>query len=157
PFFTYFIFSLFCGAMRWSWQGVLATAPAVIIAFITIAASMSLTLGGTEFEVNRFIVRAGYLFMISVLLVYLGLHETRLREEIRRLAGWPPTVGSDTAEEVRRVIEHAAGIVAADRVAVVWEIDEEPRAFLAVWTRRTYEFVQHASSALEPWVAAELA
>src|SRR5262245_10540076 len=34
PFFTYFIFSLFCGAVRWGWQGVLATAPAVIIAFV---------------------------------------------------------------------------------------------------------------------------
>src|SRR6266542_4343347 len=97
PFFTYFIFSLFCGAVRWGWQGALATAPVVVIAFIVIAASMSRTFGSTEFEVNRFIIRIGYLMVISVLLVYLGRHEARLRDEIRSLAGWPSTAGAGSA------------------------------------------------------------
>jgi signal transduction histidine kinase len=157
PFFTYFIFSLFCGAVRWGWQGVLATAPAVVIAFVTMAASMSLTFGSSEFELNRFIIRGGYLIVVSVLLVYLGRHEARLREEIRRLAGWPATSGNDATVEIGRVVAHAARIVEARRAAVVWELEEEPRVQLAVWTPASFELTQHASSDLEPWVANGLA
>ena len=40
PFFNYFIFSLFCGALRWGWRGTLATAPAVGLAYIAIAVSL---------------------------------------------------------------------------------------------------------------------
>ena len=157
PFFTYFIFSLFCGAVRWGWRGALATAPAVVIAFVAIAASMSLTLGPAEFELNRFIIRTGYLVVVSVLLVYLGRHEARLREEIRRLAGWPATVGDDTAAEIKRVVYYAAGIVGAGRAVVIWEPDQEPRVQLAAWTPRGFQLTRHASTDVEPWVCDELA
>lgn len=157
PFFTYFIFSLFCGAVRWGWKGALATAPAVVIAFVSIAAWMSYTLGPTEFELNRFIIRVGYLVVVSALLVYLGLHEARLRDEITRLAGWPDTVGDDAESELKVVIDHAAGIVETRRALIVWELDQEPRAQLAVWTPGSFQVAQHASADLEPWVADELA
>ena len=51
PFFNYFIFSLFCGAVRWGWRGTLATAPAVGLAFVVISAS-SFTFGPSEFDLN---------------------------------------------------------------------------------------------------------
>jgi len=157
PFFTYFIFSLFCGAVRWGWRGALATAPAVVIAFVVIATSMSLTLGPTEFELNRFVIRVGYLVVVATLLVYLGGHEARLREEIRRLAGWPSPVGADAAGVFERVIAHAAAIIAAGRAVVVWEPDQEPRVKIAVWTPTEFQLTPHASPDLEPWVAEELA
>jgi signal transduction histidine kinase len=157
PFFTYFIFSLFCGAVRWGWKGALATAPAVVLAFIIIAASMSATFGPAEFEVNRFIIRIGYLLVVTVLLVYLGRHEARLRDEIRSLAGWPTAVGADAGGVIERVIAHAAGIVAAGRVVAIWEPDQEPRVQLAVWTPTEFHLTQQASAAFEPWVPEELA
>ncbi len=152
PFFTYFIFSLFCGAVRWGWQGVLATAPVVVIAFITMAASMSFTLGATEWELNRFIIRVGYLVVVAVLLVYLGQHEARLRDEIRRLAGWPTTSGGDAAAAIKRVLEHAAGIFEAGRVVVIWEFDQEPRVQIASWTADDFSLKQHSSAEFDPWV-----
>src|SRR5205809_2482403 len=33
PFFVYFVFSLFCGALRWGWRGAIGPAPVVLIAF----------------------------------------------------------------------------------------------------------------------------
>lgn len=57
PFFVYFIFSLFCGAMRWGWRGTLATAGVVMAAFLGTAMSMNLMIGAVDFEVNRFIIR----------------------------------------------------------------------------------------------------
>lgn len=157
PFFTYFIFSLFCGAVRWGWRGALATAPAVVVAFVLIAASMSFTLGPSEFELNRFVIRFGYLVVVSVLLVYLGRHEARLREEIRRLAGWPMTVGDDAASEIKRVVYYATGIVAAGRAVVIWEPDQEPRVQLAVWTPGGFQLTRHVSTDFEPWVRDDLA
>jgi hypothetical protein len=58
PFFLNFIFSLFCGAMRWGWRGTLSTAAFVMFEYLIMGASMSRTLGGTELGLNRFIVRA---------------------------------------------------------------------------------------------------
>jgi signal transduction histidine kinase len=157
PFFTYFIFSLFCGAVRWGWKGALATAPAVVLAFVAIAVSMSATFGPKQFELNRFIIRVGYLLVVTVLLVYLGRHEAQLRDEIRSLAGWPSAVGADAGGVIERVIAHAAGIVAAGRVVAIWEPDQEPRVQLAVWTPTEFHLTQQASAAFEPWVPEELA
>jgi signal transduction histidine kinase len=157
PFFVYFVFSLFCGAVRWGWRGALATAPAVLIAFVLIALSMSVTFGPTELEINRFVIRIGYLIVVSMLLVYLGQHEARLRDDIRRLARWPVTRGDDVDAEIKRVLEYAAGIVAAARAVVVWEPDQEPRVQLAVWTPERFQLTRHASAEVEPWVCDELA
>src|SRR6476619_3637347 len=35
--FTYFIFALFSGAVRWGWKGVLATTPAVLIVLVAVS------------------------------------------------------------------------------------------------------------------------
>src|SRR5205814_9329915 len=79
PFFVYFIFSLFCGAVRWGWRGTLATGVVVVLAFVAMGVSMSRTLGPTEFELNRFIIRMIYLGVTAAMLVYLGRYEERLR------------------------------------------------------------------------------
>src|SRR5207249_9954258 len=89
--------------------------------------------------------------------VYLGRHEARLRDEIQHLAAWPATVGDEVADEIKRVIDHGVGILAARRIVVIWEPDQEPRVQLAVWTPDSFEIARHASPEFEPWVADELA
>ena len=113
PFFTYFIFSLFCGALRWGWQGTLGTSVVVVVAYVAMGASMSRTLGPTEFELNRFIIRTVYLCLSAALLVYLGQHEIRLRNELGRLAHWPAAGGLDPEIGLSRVLKYA------DRKSVV--------------------------------------
>ncbi len=157
PFFNYFIFSLFCAAVRWGWRGTLATSIAVGCAFVSIATAMKMTLDPADFDLNRFIIRSGNLVVFSVLLVYLGRHEARLREEIRRLAGWPATAGDDAASEIRGVVHYAASVVAAGRALVIWELDQEPRAQLAAWTPDSFQLSRHASTDFEPWVDERLA
>jgi len=156
PFFNYFIFSLFCAAVRWGWRGTLATAPIVGVAYLGIALANSYILGATDFDLNRFIIRSGNLVVFSVLLVYLGRHEARLRDDIRRLAGWPATVGDDAEAEIKRVIAYAAGVVAARQVVAIWEPDQEPRVQVAIWRRDAFELSRHASAEFEPWVSDEL-
>jgi signal transduction histidine kinase len=133
PFFVYFIFSLFCGAVRWGWRGTLSTGLVVVAAFVAMGISMNRTLGPSEFELNRFIIRMIYLGVTAAMLVYLGRYEERLRGEIDRLARWPSAVGLDPEQTMREIMEHAARILRASRVAVLWESGEEPWVHLAVW------------------------
>ena len=155
PFFVYFIFSLFCGAMRWGWRGTLTTAAFVVVAYLGMGASMSRTLGPLEFEVNRFVIRTVYLAVTAGLLVYLGRFEERLRGEIERLARWP-TPGPDMRRVTREALAHAADIIGAAQAVVVWERSEEPTTYLAAWSPAGSLVTKHASPDLHPLVAPAL-
>ena len=132
PFFIYFIFFLFCSALKWGWRGTLAAIPIVVISFVIMGVSMSETLGPTDFELNRFVIRIGYLTMVGSLLVYLGLHESKLRDEIRRLAEWPLIEGSEDAS-LTSVLTYACALIGAGGAVLVWTPDEEPRVEVAAW------------------------
>ena len=153
PFFVYFIFSLFCGAMRWGWRGTLRTAAIVVVAYLGMAVYMSAAIGPLEFEVNRFIIRVVYLAVSAALLVYLGRYEDRLRVEIERLARWPSSGGGNLEATLASHLEHAAEILDAGRAAVVWERREEPTVYLAVWPGVTPVVTRHSPSDLTPTVA----
>ena len=156
PFFVYFIFSVFCGALRWGWRGTLATATVVVLAYLGMAASMSGTIGPLEFEINRFIIRTVYLVVSAAILVYLGLHEERLRDEIERLAHWPVAAGGDIDLTARQNLAHAAEIVKAGLAAVVWERIEEPSLYLATWPEGKSPVTKQPPADLEPFVAEHL-
>src|SRR5580700_9923925 len=134
PFFVYFIFSLFCAAIRWGWRGTLGTAAIVVVGYLVMGTSISRTLGPSEFELSRFVIRVLYLGVAAGLLVYLGRYEARLRGNIERLAHWPATRGADAQRVTGQVIEYAAGIVGALRATAVWEAGEEPSVLVASWS-----------------------
>jgi signal transduction histidine kinase len=133
PFFLYFIFSMFCAAIRWGWQATLVTGALVLLYYITIAASMAPRLIQPGFEMNRFVVRLAYLVVATGMLVYLGRYEARLRFEIERLAGWPAPLGK-SPEAIGRILEYAAGSMRAGCVLAVWEASDEPEVHEVRWT-----------------------
>ena len=157
PFFTYFIFSLFCGALRWGWQGTLGTSVLVVLTYVAMGASMSRTLGPAEFELNRFIIRTVYLVVTAALLVYLGQHEIRLRTEIERLAHWPVTGGLETEVGLSRVLQYAAGTLGAERALVTWEDSDEPWLRSASWSESATVVAKHAPDEFDPILPADLA
>jgi signal transduction histidine kinase len=120
--------------VRWGWRGTLATGVIVVAAFLGMGTSMSRTLGPSEFELNRFIIRTMYLAVSAMMLVYLGQYEERLRREIDRLAHWPAPVGLDTERTTREIVEHAGRILGASGVAVLWESSDEPWTNVATWS-----------------------
>lgn len=77
PFFLFFILPLLSAAIRWSWRETLLTATVLIILHLTAGL---LVAGSQEFEMQRFIVRSGHLFILSAVLIWFGLHQqfTRL-------------------------------------------------------------------------------
>jgi signal transduction histidine kinase len=150
PFFIYFIFVLFCAALRWDWRGTLATTLVVLAAYLFIAAFVG-TLGSTP-DQRRFTVRIVYLAMIGGLLVYLGQYETRLRAEIERLGRWPPLDTLDPKTALGRVLAHAAHIVGAGHVTAVWEVEDEPWVHVVSWSRDVLQMEKHGPEELLPLV-----
>ncbi len=125
--------------------------------FVIMGISMSRTIGPTDFELNRFIIRIGYLAMVGVLLVYLGRHESQLRDEIRQLALWPSPVDGNDDEAVSGMLKYACGLMLAHRAVLVWTPEEEPRTELALWSHRGLERRRLAPDAVDPAGPATLA
>jgi signal transduction histidine kinase len=156
PFFLYFVFSIFGATLRWDWKGTLVTAAVVLTIYVIMTAWMTPTLGPSEFEGYRFVIRCMYLVVVSAILVYLSRHHARLRAEISRLAQWPQPTAADIREAIFQLLEHAARIVNAGRVVAIWDAAEEPDTFLASWPDATRRLVKHPPGSLEPLVSAEL-
>ena len=155
PFFVYFAFALFSAALRWGSRGTLRTAAVVLIAFTVTAAFLSRPLGPAEFELSRFMIRVGYLLVLTVFLVYLGQHEERLREEVRRLARWPLPAANDLERSLADVLKHSAGIVGASRALLIWERDDEPWTYSVLWPGES-AVRKHRPRELDPSVPADL-
>jgi signal transduction histidine kinase len=156
PFFVYFIFSLVCASMRWGWRGTLWTAGVVVGAYVLMTVSMIRTHDPLPFELNRAIIRIGYLVVSAALLVYLGRYEQRLREEIERLARWPSVGGVVVESAIEGILQHGARIMGATRALLVWEAGDEPAIHVASWPEHPMVVTRHAPGDAEDLVPRSL-
>lgn len=74
PFFLFFVLPLLSAAIRWSWRETALTATGLILLYL-IAGLLIAGTGG--FELERFIIRAGNLLILSLLLIWFGIHQSR--------------------------------------------------------------------------------
>ena len=156
PFFLYFVFAMLSAALRWGWTGTLWTAAVSLTAFLGFGYVFAEVLHDPAFELNRFILRAVYLAVVASLIGHLGIFDERLRQEISRLASWPRTP-ADGSEPVRGVLAHVAGILGFSHLLMVWEDEEEPWLYLALWSASRCEWMREPAGSYEPLVAAPLA
>jgi len=153
PFFVYFVFSLFCATLRWGWRGVMWTAAVAMTTFVGMAVYAGKILHEPEFELDRFIIRSVYLGVVAALLAYLGLHEERRHGELSGLAAWPRVIHRDVETLVGQMLLHAADILRAPRLILVWEEDEEPWLYVACRSREDFRYTREPPNAFEPLVA----
>jgi signal transduction histidine kinase len=74
PFFLFFVLPLLSAAIRWSWRETALTATVMILLYM----EAGLLIYGTgNFELERFIIRAGNLLILSLLLIWFGIHQRR--------------------------------------------------------------------------------
>jgi signal transduction histidine kinase len=74
PFFLFFVLPLLSAAIRWSWRETALTATVMVLLYM---AAGVLIAGTGTFEVERFIIRAGNLLILSLLLIWFGIHQRR--------------------------------------------------------------------------------
>jgi signal transduction histidine kinase len=80
PFVLFFILPLLSAAVRWSWRETALTA-AVLIALFTLGAFL---LSGSEgFELQRFVLRGANLVILTLLLIWFGVHQRFARTFFR--------------------------------------------------------------------------
>jgi signal transduction histidine kinase len=156
PFFLYFVFAMLSAAVRWGWTGTIWTTAVSLTAFLGFGYFFAEVLQDPAFELNRFILRAVYLAVVASLIGHLGIFDERLRQEISRLAAWPRTP-TDGSEPVRGVLEHVAGILGLSHLLMVWEDEEEPWIYLALWSAGRCEWMREPSGSYGPLVAEPLA
>ena len=76
PFFLFFVLPLLSAAIRWSWRETALTASALIVLYLI----AGLLIAGTQsFEIERFVIRSGHLVILSLLLIWFGIHEWAVR------------------------------------------------------------------------------
>ncbi len=156
PFFLYFVFSLFSATLRWDWRGTLTTAAAVLTIYVLMTLWMSRGHGSWLFEGDRFVTRCMYIVVVAAMLAYLSRHHERLRGEIVRLAQWPQPQVLDAPSAIADVLHHAADIVGASRVLVVWEAADEPDTFVASWPDDSGRIEHQAPGQITPAVSPQL-
>jgi signal transduction histidine kinase len=74
PFFLFFVLPLLAAAIRWSWRDTALTATALVLLYMI--AGLLIT-GTGSFELERFVLRAGNLLILSLLLIWFGMHQRR--------------------------------------------------------------------------------
>lgn len=154
-FFVFFVFSLLSATLRWQWRGTLFTA---MTSFgIALVAALYQASSAEAFESNRLLIRGLYLSVVAVLLGYLGVYEVRIRREIARLASWSTALPDNADDMIREILVRIADVLAAPRVLLVWEEQEEPWVNFALWSRQHVEWTREAPNTLTPMTAEKLA
>jgi len=72
PFFLFFVLPLLSAAIRWSWRETALTATALIALYF---GAGLLVAPSQTFELERFVVRSGHLVILSLLLIWFGIHQ----------------------------------------------------------------------------------
>lgn len=129
PFFVIATFALLSATLQWGALGALSTAAALVLIQGVVAA-----IDGVA-EIDRFIMRGGYLVVGAVLFAYYGAYRERMDERLARLAEWPDEDVLHDIPALERLLAHAAEIVRSDRIVVACEVEEYPQLFVTVWIR----------------------
>ena len=72
PFFLFFVLPLLSAAIRWGWKETALTATSLIALYMTAGL---LVAGRGSFELERFVIRSGHLLILSLLLIWFGIHQ----------------------------------------------------------------------------------
>lgn len=133
PYYLFFVFVLLAAAYRWGFPETVGTAALAVAMMLGQAAVFErLQLAGSM-DLNRFVVRAGYLLILGFLLGYLAEAEKRLRAQ---LALVPRILGKARAEiglrgTLQGILDDLLRVFAARHAIFVVEETGSGRVF--VW------------------------
>jgi len=77
PYFVFFVFVLLAAAIRWGWRETTLTA--ILLAILFLAAGMVAAKSSIGFQLYRYIVRTGHLVILSLIIIWFGIHQWRAR------------------------------------------------------------------------------
>jgi signal transduction histidine kinase len=153
---VFFAFILLAGALRWRWRGIAWTALAGIGMLLGAGLLTSLLSPGSPLAFDRMLVWSAGLAVLALLLASVSAHQQRLGREILGIASWPQLSQKDREGLLSHLLDHAAGILEAPRLLLVWEEMDEPWLHLALRSGGSLERLREAPTAFPLLVAEPL-
>ena len=77
PFFVFFVFVLLSAAIRWGWRETALTA--ILLTILYLVAGIVAASSSVGFQLYRYIIRTGHLVILSLILIWFGIHQWRAR------------------------------------------------------------------------------
>jgi signal transduction histidine kinase len=152
PFFVLATFALISGTLQWGTRGAITTGAALVLIQLAVTAVDGVA------EIDRFIMRGGYLLVGAALFAYYGAYRDRVSERLAKLAAWPlEDIALHDAPTIDRSLAHAANVMQSRRVILVWESEEEPLLFVSTWAGGQKENFSFSAAGLEDAIAPQIA
>jgi|tagenome__1003787_1003787.scaffolds.fasta_scaffold20943151_2 signal transduction histidine kinase len=118
-FFLFFVFLLLSAAIRWGWRATAVTAAAVIPLYLAAGLLIAQPAGPT-FEWQRFIIRSGYLVVLSAILIWFGLRRRFATGAL--LAEAPAEIATESEPPFHAALRHARQILKAESGLGLWTL-----------------------------------
>ncbi|HEY5864589.1 MAG TPA: sensor histidine kinase [Candidatus Tectomicrobia bacterium] len=155
-FTLYCVFALVCATLRWQWWGTLLTGLAALLVFIGAWTYSGRGLHDTDFELQHVIIGASCLALVTSLLGYAEAYRQQVYDIHSKLAVRPRAIFHEPAMLIRNVLTHAADLLQAPRVLMVWEEHEEPWVYLALWSLDEFSWTREPPTTFDHIVAQPL-
>jgi signal transduction histidine kinase len=128
PFFVFFVFLVLSAAIRWGWRETALTAVPVTLLYVAAGLAAGASQGG-DFDLQRFIIRAGNLLVLSVVLIWFGVNQgfsglRSLKDDVLRDV-------SPGESPLESAIEGAAAAAGANSALLLWR-GRESEHWLAI-------------------------
>jgi signal transduction histidine kinase len=127
PFFVFFVFSILCAMLRFGRKGTFYTAGLAVLVYVV---SSAVNASAAHFELNRFVIRVTYLFVLASMLIYLASYQERIQHDLQRIARWPRSARRGYEELLDQLMSEAASIFGARRVILAYQHLSERVAWL---------------------------
>lgn len=152
PFFVFFVFSIICAMLRFGRRGTIITAAGAVLVFIATSVGH---VPAVAFELNRFIIRITYLFVLASMLIYLAAYQERIQHDLQRIARWPRSARRDHETIISQLMDEAASIFEAQRVILAYRHHSTRVAYLGVREGGTLRVEEQPADVVELLLARE--
>ena len=140
PFFTFFLFLLFAATVRWGWRATVWTASVTTILYVAVG-----LMGGAidipDFDPYRFGRRTVYLVLMSMVMIWFGINQTR-RTNLGALKALGE--GDSPHPPTQVAIAQVAAMLHAKRVVFAWWPHDEPWVTVTEYRDGTVSELRHS-------------
>src|SRR5438552_849468 len=117
PYFLIFIFLLLSAAIRWGWRATTFTA-ALVIPLYLVAGLLVAQPAGAGFDLQRFIIRSGYLVVLSAILIWFGLRRRFSTGAL--LADGSAEIATEEGSPFHAALRHSRQVLKAGYGLALW-------------------------------------
>jgi signal transduction histidine kinase len=129
PFFTPLIFLILSGTVQWGSRGAIASGALVLALFVPTGVMSDVFNPDHKSMLQLFLVRVGYIGVITTMLAAFASNLERLINELTRLSRVPSRGGLGELP-LAESLGYAMDVFAAKRGLIVWQDPEEPHLTL---------------------------